>query len=140
MAQKAIFEGLVYSIDDKPVSIKYIGEEPCYVVDDNGFLRHIPCEQVDRQVLDVMKSKIENHEEVITEQTSKMLGQEDIFTRAIIQNQLENIDQQLEQLFKTGLPESGRTYLGMMGFKIVIDVHGNVIKVEQPGMAGTDDR
>jgi hypothetical protein len=140
MAHKAIFEGLVYSINDKPVGITYIGEEPCYVVDDNGFLRHIPCEQVDRQVLDVMKSQIENHEEVITEQTSKMLGQEDIFTRAIIQNQLENIDQQLEQLFQTGLPESGRTYLGMMGFKVVIDVHGNVIKVEQPGMAGTNDK
>jgi hypothetical protein len=32
-----------------------------------------------------------------------------------------------------------RAYLGMMGFKVIINVHGEVVKVEQPGMAGGDD-
>jgi hypothetical protein len=58
---------------------------------------------------------------------------------AIIQNQLKNIAQQFETLLQTGIPEDGRTYLGMMGFKIVVNVHGEVVKVDQPGVASDDD-
>jgi len=50
MPRPALFEGLVVDENDRPVSIKYVGDEPCYVVDDAGFLRHIPSVQVDRQV------------------------------------------------------------------------------------------
>jgi len=138
MANKAIFDGLVYSDDDRLVEVSYVGGEACYVVDDDGFLRHISSEQVDRQVLDAMKNQISEHKEIIGEQTAKMLGQEDIFTQAIIRNQLENIDQHLQTLFESGIPENGKLYLGMMGFKIVIDIHGQVIRVIQPGMA-TDE-
>jgi hypothetical protein len=27
-----------------------------------------------------------------------------------------------------------RSYLGMMGFKIIINMHGEVVRVEQPGI------
>jgi len=138
MANKAVFEGLVYSEDDQLAGITYVGGEACYVVDDGGFLRHIPSEQVDCQVLDAMKNQISDHKEIIGEQTAKMMGQEDIFSRAIIQNQLENIDQQLQHLYEHGLPESAKSYLGMMGFKIIIDVHGQVLQVIQPGMVADE--
>ena len=52
MAQKPLFEGLVFDEFDKPVEVTYIGDESFYVVDDAGFLRHIPSEEVDRQVLE----------------------------------------------------------------------------------------
>jgi len=39
---------------------------------------------------------------------------------------------------KTGIPEEARAYLGMMGFKIHINVHGEVLDVEQPGMIDPD--
>jgi hypothetical protein len=133
MASRALFEGLVFDENDMPVDVVYIGEEPCYVVDDAGFRRHIPTEQVDRQILDTMREMVEGHEEIISEQTAKMLGQEDIFSRAMIENQLKNIDQQLDSLFEIGIPEEGRAYMGMMGFKITINVHGEVVDVEQPG-------
>jgi len=29
--------------------------------------------------------------------------------------------------------------MGMMGFRITIDVHGEVIKIDQPGMIAPDD-
>jgi hypothetical protein len=29
-----------------------------------------------------------------------------------------------------------RAYLGMMGFKVVINYHGEIVRVEQPGSAG----
>ncbi|MCL4559354.1 MAG: hypothetical protein M1281_01910, partial [Chloroflexi bacterium] len=99
----------------------------------------IPSEQVDRQVLEYMRSQIEGHEDILSEQTAKMLGQEDIFTRAMILNQLKQIDQQFETLLQTGIPEEGRAYMGMLGFRVVINVHGEVLQVIQPGTTGSGD-
>jgi hypothetical protein len=62
-----------------------------------------------------------------------MLGQDDIFSKAMIEQQLKNIDKQFDALMQAGIPEEGRAYLGMLGFKVVINVHGEVIRVEQPG-------
>lgn len=126
------------------VSTGYVGGEPVYVVNDAGFLRHIPSEQVDRQVLRMMADQIKGHEDLLSEQTAKMLGQEeDIFTMAAIENQIKNIDRQLDQMLETGIPEEGRAYMGMMGFKVVINLHGEVINVQQPsgieGDEGDDD-
>jgi hypothetical protein len=75
-------------------------------------------------------------EDLISEQTAKMIGQEDLFTKAAIEQQLKNIDKQFDQLLQVGIPEDMRAYLGMVGFKIVINVHGEVLKVEQPGTSG----
>ncbi len=133
MAAQPLFSGLVIDENDNLVETTFVGDEPCYVVDDHGFRRHIPSEQVDRQVLELIRNQMKGSEDLIADQAAKMLGQEDIFSRAILQNQIKNIDQQLEQLFKTGIPESGRAYMGMMGFRVVINVHGEVLRVEQPG-------
>jgi hypothetical protein len=107
-------------------------------VDDAGFRRHIPSEQVDRQVLSQLAELMKGSEDFLSEQTAKMLGQEDVFTKAAIQQQLKNIDKQFDQLLQVGLPEDMRAYLGMMGFKIIINLHGEVLRVEQPG-AITDE-
>ena len=87
-----------------------------YVVDDAGFRRHIPSEQVDRAVLSQIAVMMKGSEDLLSEQTAKMIGQEDIFTKAMLQNQLKNIDKQFDQLLDTGLPEDARVYLGMVGF------------------------
>ena len=134
MAHKAVFEGLVLEEDESPVEVRYVGGEACYVVNDDGFLRHISSEQVDRQVLDEMRKQVEDNEEIITEQTAKMIGQQDIFSRAAIQNQLKNIDKQFNTLMETGIPPEARAYLAMMGFKVVINLHGEVVRVDQPTM------
>jgi len=139
MASKALFEGLVVDEFGNPVDVAYVGDEPCYVVKDDGFRRHIPSEQVDRQVLESMQAMVEGHEEIISEQTAKMLGQEDIFSIAMIANQLRQIDQQFDKLFELGIPAETRAYLGMMGFKIRINVHGDVLEVVQPGMIDPGD-
>lgn len=134
-----LFAGLVIDENDQAVDFTMVGGEPMYVVNDAGFLRHIPAEHVDRQVLALMKEQITGHEDLISEQTAKMLGQEDIFSRAIIDNQLKNIDQQLEQLLKLGIPEEGRAYMGMMGFKVIINFHGDVVDLYQPGAVSDDE-
>jgi hypothetical protein len=143
MARKAIFAGLIVDENENPVEVTYIGEESMYVVNDAGFRRHIPSETVDRQVLNMMKEQIKGNEDIIGEQTAKMLGQDDLFSRAIIQNQIKQIDQQFDQLMQTGIPDEGRAYMGMMGFKIVINLHGEIIRLDQPGViddSGDDDQ
>ncbi|MDZ7845088.1 MAG: hypothetical protein U5K99_09845 [Anaerolineales bacterium] len=133
MTRKALFPGLVVDEYDRAVETTYVGDDPCYVVDDDGFKRHIPSEKVDKQVLEALRESIQGHEEYLSEQAAKMLGQDDIFSRAMLTEQLKNIDQQFEQVLETGIPEESRTYMGMTGFKIIIDHHGSVIKIEQPG-------
>ena len=136
---KALFPGLVFDENDNPAELAYVGDEPCYVVDDAGFKRHIPSLQVDRQVLQTMKDSIAGHEDLLTDQAAKMLGQDDIFSRAMLAKQFENIEGQFDQLLATGIPQDALAYLGMLGFKIVLDVHGEVLEVNQPGMISPED-
>ncbi|MFV9674805.1 MAG: hypothetical protein ACNYZI_05430 [Anaerolineales bacterium] len=137
MAQHSLFAGLVVDEDDRGVDIVLVGGESFYVVDDDGFLRHIESEHVDRQVLDQLQEMVKGHEDIISEGTMKMIGQEDIFTKAAIETSLQNMDAQFDALLQSGLPEDMRAYLGMMGFRVVINIHGEVLRVEQPG-AGID--
>lgn len=139
MPRQPLFGGLVVDEFDRPVASALVGDEPCYVVDDGGFRRHIPSAQVDREVLGQIAGLMKGSEALLSEQTAKMLGQEDVFTKAAIEQQLKNIDKQFDQLLQTGIPEDMRAYLGMVGFKVVINVHGEVLKVEQPGAPGEGD-
>ena len=138
MPRQPLFAGLVLDEFGNPAESTLVGEEPCYVVDDAGFRRHIPAEQVDWQVLGQIAELMKGSEEYLSEQTAKMLGQEDIFSKAMIEQQLKNIDKQFDQLIRTGIPEDMRAYLGMTGFRIIINVHGEVIRVEQPGIASDE--
>lgn len=132
MPGKAVFQGLIYDEWDRPVEVAIIGEEAFYVVDDDGFRRHIESDLVDRQILEQLFSMIEGNEDLISEGTMKMLGQEDIFTKAAIESSLKDIDNQIGQILQTGLPEDARMWLGMVGFRAVIDIHGTVTHIEQP--------
>ncbi len=139
MTKQTLFAGLVFDERDRPLETAYVGADPCYVVNDAGFRRHIPSELVDRQVLNEIKSLIAGNEELLSEQTAKMIGSQDPFSKAMIQNQLKHIDDQFEQLFQVGIPEDMRAYLGMTGFKVIVDYHGTVLRVEQAGIA-SDER
>jgi hypothetical protein len=139
MPRQPLFAGLVVDENDRAVEATTVGEEPFYVIDDAGFRRHIPAEQVDRQVLTHMQEMMKGSEDYISEQTAKMLGQEDIFTKAAIEQQLKNMDQQFDALMRQGIPEEGRAYLGMLGFKVVINYHGEVLRIEQPGAPDDDE-
>ena len=132
MTIKAVFQGLVFDDNDQPLSTAFVGDEACYVINDDGFMRHIPSEKIDRQIIDTIRCQVEDNKDLIAKQTIKMIGDVDLFTHAIIQNQLENLDDQFDHLLVNGIPEDGRVYLGMLGFKIIVNYHGDVIRVEQP--------
>lgn len=138
MPRQALFGGLIVDEFDNPVETSFVGDEPCYVVNDAGFRRHIPSEQVDRQVLESMRNMIQGNEDLLAEQAAKLLGQDDPFSKAMLETQLKQIEQQFNLVMETGIPESGRAYMGMMGFQIRINFHGDVIDINQPGMIDPD--
>ncbi|HIE25612.1 MAG TPA: hypothetical protein EYP74_06360 [Anaerolineales bacterium] len=139
MSKTPLFAGLIIDEFDRAVDTTLVGNEYCYVVDDDGFRRHISAEKIDRQVLAKMGELIKGHEDILGEQTAKMIGQDDIFSRAMIQQQLENIEEQFEEIMASGIPEEGRSYMGMMGFKVIINVHGDVIRLDQPSDLPADE-
>jgi hypothetical protein len=136
----ALFSGLDFDESLRPVDTAYVGDDPCYVIDDAGFKRHISSEQVDRQVIANMQNLIKGSETLVGEQAAKMLGQDDPFSAAILANQLKNMDKQFEAMLQTGIPEESRAYIGMLGFKVIINYHGDVVKMEQPGAISDDDK
>jgi hypothetical protein len=66
-----------------------------------------------------------------------MLGQEDVFTKGMVDSTLRTI--QVDQVLAQRLPEEGRQMLGMMGFRVVIDLHGDVVRVDMPTAPDEDD-
>jgi hypothetical protein len=137
MSRSPLFAGLIVDEDEQPAGTAYVGDEPCYVVNDHGFLRHIASEQVDRKVLEMMRQQISGNEDMLSAQAAKMLGMDDIFSKAMLENQLKNIDKQFDAILETGIPEESRAFMGMSGFKIVINVHGEIVRLDQP--AATDE-
>ena len=134
MAKQALFSGLVADEFGNPVEVAYVGGESFYVIDDDGFKRHIESESVDRQVLEQFGEYIRGNEDIISEGTMKAIGQEDLFTKAIIDNSLKDLDKQFDQLLQSGLPDDLRAWMGMLGFRVQIDMRGNVTKIEQPSV------
>ena len=50
MAQ-ALFEGLVFDENDQPANMAFVGNEPTYIVVEDGFKYHVDARIVDEQVL-----------------------------------------------------------------------------------------
>jgi hypothetical protein len=132
MSRVAVFAGLVVDEYDNPVDVVYVGSIPHYVVDDDGFLRHILAEQVDRQVLSSMQENVMENREAIIAGMLEYLGKEDLFTKAAIEMSLGQMDENMEQLLNIGIPEETRQWLGLMGFRVVVNVHGEVIHIDMP--------
>jgi hypothetical protein len=142
MARQALFEGLVYDESDNLVGTGVVGGEAHYIVDDDGFHRHVDAEVIDREVLAFFLSQLQDNKDLAVEQTMKMLGQDDLLTKAAIDAQLRNIN--MDQIIAQGIPMQAREMMGMLGFRIIINVHGDVLRLDQPAMpddgsGGSDD-
>lgn len=133
--RKAIFADLVFDEDGEQVQTAFIGVEPHYVIMDGDFKRHVAAEVIDRQVVEIIQQHAEANKDLVSEQMMSMIGKDDLFTKAMIDSSIGQIDQVMEQ----GLPDDARMMLGMMGFKIVVNVHGEVIDLEMPSMELPDD-
>jgi hypothetical protein len=138
MARQALFEGLVYDERELLVGTDIIGSDAVYVIDDNGFRRHIDAEVVDRQVLGLFLEQLQDNKELAVEQALKFLGRDDLFTKAAIDASMRNVD--MDQIIAQGIPEQARNMMGMLGFRIIIDLHGEVLRLDQPTAPEDFDR
>lgn len=125
---KAVFANLVYSEDGEPVESTFIGTEPYYIVMDGDFKRHVSAEYIDGQVIEWLQQQVSAHKGLVAENIMSLLGQDDLFTKAMIDSSIEHMDKTMAQ----GLPDDARMMLGMMGFKITVDIHGEVINLDMP--------
>lgn len=130
MARQTLFAGLVYDEHEVLVESVAVGAEAFYVIDDNGFRRHIDAEEVDRQVLGIFLEQLQDNKEMAVEQALKFLGKDDLFTKAAIDASMRNID--MDQIIAQGIPEQARNMMGMLGFRIIINLHGEVVGLDQP--------
>lgn len=130
MARQALFSGLVYDEMDNPVEVSYIGSDAHYVVDDDGFHRHILSEEVDRQVLDIFLQQLEENKDLAVEQALRFLGRDDLFTKAAVDASMRNVN--VDQIMEQGIPEQARDMMGMVGFRVIINVHGELVRLDQP--------
>jgi hypothetical protein len=130
MSQQALFGGLVFNEAGEPAQVTRVGDEPFYVILDDGFRRHVEAAVVDRQVLKQLREQILSNQELVTQGAMQMLGKDDLFTKAMIDTSLKDLDKHLDELMQQGLPEEARAWLGMLGFQIIVDVHGEVVRIE----------
>lgn len=137
MSQQAMFKGLVYDEYENLLETSVIGGEAQYIVDDDGFLRHVDAESVDRRILDFFLEQLDQNKELAVEQALEMLGQDDLLTKAAIDASLRNID--ADQILAQGIPAQARDMLGMFGLRVYVNIHGEVVRIEQPAAPETGD-
>jgi hypothetical protein len=133
--RQALFTGLVFNEEGQPAEVIYVGDKPNYVILDDGFRRHVDSEYVDRQVFRWLQEQIFANRELVTEGMLAMLGKDDLFTKAMIDASIQHMDQLIEQ----GLPDDARTWLGMFGFRITVDIHGDVVRIDLPAQDAPDE-
>lgn len=133
--RQALFTGLIYNEAGQPVETTFIGSEPNYIILDGDFKRHVAAEEVDRQVIGWLQEQAEANKEMVSAGMMAMLGKDDLFTKAMIDSSLTHMERVMEQ----GLPDDARTMLGMIGFKIIVNTHGEVVKLEVPGQELGDE-
>jgi hypothetical protein len=137
MSRHALFRGLIYDEREVPLEVSYVGPDAYYVVDDNGFHRHIDAEEVDRQILEIFIEQLQDNKDLAVEQALKLIGRDDLFTKAAIDSSMRNID--MDKIIEQGIPEQARNMMGMLGFRIIINHHGEVLKMDQPTTADDID-
>jgi hypothetical protein len=126
----AFFEGLVVGEDGTPAEVAYVGTTANYVLDDQGFRVHIEARPVDRIVLAQFMGQLQEHREEAVAAMLMQMGQDDLFTKAAVDSTLRNLN--IEQVLDQGLPPQARQFLGMLGFRVVLDVHGEVVRIDMP--------
>ncbi len=132
MAQTAMFTGLVTDEQGRTLEVDVVGETACYVVYDDDFRRYVDAAQVDRQVLRFMREQVDDNRQLAVGAMLDMMGKDDLFTKVAVESTIDHMEEAVGQ----PIPEDARQWLGMLGFRVVIDFHGDVVDIQLPAGAG----
>ena len=131
---QALFYGVVYNEAGEPVQVAHIGRVAHYAIPDDGFLRHVEARIVDDAVLGHLQAQVSSVHDELVAAMLKMLGQEDIFTKAALEASVRN----LRDNVRHSETEQWLPWLRLLGFRIVVNVHGDVVEVIYPEQADED--
>jgi hypothetical protein len=132
---QALFGGLISNEAGEPVEVTTIGGEAFYVIPDEGFRRHVEAALVDNAVLAQIKEQIDGAQDLIIEGVLDFIGQDDLFTKASVDLALQNF----EEGFRSADPEQWKPWLGALGLKVIVNVHGEVVQIEYPTQETEDE-
>ncbi|HRV96858.1 MAG TPA: hypothetical protein P5526_32180 [Anaerolineae bacterium] len=133
--KKALFANLVYDEDGNPVETTFIGQDPFYVILDGDFRRHVAAEEIDRQVVHWLTEQISANKDLVSEGVMNFIGKDDLFTKAMVDSSINRMDELMNQ----GMPDDARMMLGMMGFKVIVNFHGELVKLDMPAQEFPDE-
>jgi len=126
-----MFAGLIFDQEGSALDVTWVGENACYVVYEDDFKRHVDAATVDRQVLRFMRDQVKGNRDVAVNAMLEMMGRDDLFTKVAVESTIDNMEQAVGQ----PIPEDARQWLGLLGFKIVIDEQGTVVDIQMPAGA-----
>lgn len=132
MANKVLFSGLIYDENEQLLETAFVGSDAFYVIDDAGFKRHVDAEVIDREVVNLFLDQLSGNEGMAVEQAMSMMGKDDLFTKAALDASINNVD--ADQILQQGVPAQARDMLAMLGFRIIVNYRGEVVRVDQPNM------
>jgi hypothetical protein len=132
---QALFGGLISNEAGEPVEVTTIGEEAFYVIPDGDFRRHVEAATVDDAVLAQIKEQIDGAQDLIIEGVLDFIGKDDLFTKASVDLALRNF----EEGFRSADPEQWKPWLGALGLKVIVNVHGEVVQIDYPSQEIEDE-
>ncbi len=128
MASVAMFEGLVFGEAGQEAGIGWVGGDACYLLDDGGFQLHIDATGVDRQVLQLIKEQVQANRDIAVRGILEMMGKDDVFSKTAVEYSINRMEEATGQR----LPPEARDLLRSLGFRIIIDIHGDVVQLDMP--------
>ena len=135
LSRRAMFEGLVYNEGGERAEVVYVGGAAHYAIPDQGFLRHVEAHLIDDVVISQMTEQITSMGDEVVLGILEMLGKDDLFTKAAIEASIRNLDQSIRQTD----PDQWAPMLQLLGFRVVVDLRGEVLEVIYPQAPDTDE-
>ncbi len=133
MATQPLFRGLIYDEQDNLCETGFVGQESHYIIDDDGFQRYVPSEEIDRKILALFLEQLNNNQDLAVEQALNMMGKDDLLTKAALVASIRNVSE--DEILKQGIPQQAIDMMGMMGFKVIVNYRGEIQGFNQPTVA-----
>ncbi|MCA9993455.1 MAG: hypothetical protein KDE29_20870, partial [Anaerolineales bacterium] len=70
------------------------------------------------------------------DQTLRMMGKDDLVTTAAIDASIHSIN--IDDMLLQGIPQQARDMMAMVGFRVIINIHGEILRVDQPTIEDDD--
>lgn len=132
---RPLFPGLVYNEAGEPAQVAYIGGVAHYAIPDDGFLRHVEASAIDSVIVGLLKEQVTSRQSEVVDGMLQLLGKNDLFTKAAIDVSIRHLEEGIRQ----SDPDQWIPWLRLYGFRIVVNVHGEVVEILYPTQPGDEE-